>query len=133
MEKEKTWENFTLSEYFEEHLKSGYPEIYHTLCCHRAYFSSYDKMIIDVSILLEKAKERNKEAGGNPLVPLFRNEQEVEAHRDYLIFQKSMKVNYQKLFDALQEIRINVEVGGNPLKGRCKACPNIIIKEEHAT
>jgi len=128
------WENFRLSEYFEEHLEKGYPEIYSDLCFYRENFSHLATIIAKGAILLEKAKdyakEFHKKHGGTPQEFLFRNEQEAELYRDYLIFQKTLKATYQKLFDNLQDIRISVEVGGNPLEGRCRACPNIIIKEE---
>jgi hypothetical protein len=130
----KMWKNFRLSEYFEEHLKSGYPEIYEDLCFYRENFPHLGTILMKRANLMEKAKEYAKEwqkkHGGPREEFLFRNKQEGEKYRDCLIFQKGLKSLYNKLFDSLQDIRISIEVGGNPLRGHCRACPNIIIKEE---
>lgn len=123
-------ENFALSEYLEEHLETGYPRAYYYLLSFRKYFLLQDSKAPLALALLEKAKENSKQMGRNPQIPTFKDEQQENVWVDYEKAKYRMLDSYQKLYASLQKIKISVESGGNPLKGRCKICPNIILKQE---
>ena len=132
-------ESYRLSVYAEEHLQTGYPEVYQNLIDFRQLFLKVQQMKPNVRVCTENMKGERRlvlsrdlkgvilEFGGHPL---FFNEEDKKFYYNFVETEKSMLEKYQKLAAGIHRIRMSVEHGWNPLEGRCRICPNIIIKKE---
>lgn len=141
-------EKYNLSVYIEEHLRTGYPEIYQNLINFRRLFPKVQEMRQRLKVCTKNMKgeirrvinRKEKELIlrlverppllGEEVTPLFLNKEDEDFFNVFFQTRKSMLENYQKLAAGLHLIRMSVEHGWNPLEGRCKICPNVIIKKE---
>lgn len=132
-------EKYRLSEYVEEHLRTEYPDVYKALVDFRYLFYKTNRLKKRVQVCTENLKGERKPVLSREKTeiiirvvghPLFLNDEDEEKFNKFIEARKQLSEARCKLVSGICRIQDSIKYSENFLKGRCKTCPNIIIKEE---
>lgn len=129
-------ESKLLKSFVEEHLRTGYPEVYDDVVKFRENMEQVQLIEIEIEKEIKKMKNKTLPFFPERLINIvsMREYEETLKLMPQKIVEKAKNIqekrfkNYQKLVGELLFIIMKIRMG-DPLKGKCNLCPRIHIIE----